>query len=70
MTLCRVTCPDCLGASCDPAEPPCGWCMSQGHLDTDRDPDGTIPCRWPDGRPMIPWVDESEALFARVSRAV
>jgi hypothetical protein len=56
--LARVTCPDCEGRSNDPREPYCGWCHSQGHLDIDRLPNtGAVPTHHPDGRPVVPWVD-------------
>jgi len=60
----RVQCPDCLGASADPAAPFCGPCHCQGHIDIDRNADGTIPPQHHDGRPVVPWVDESEAFWA------
>jgi hypothetical protein len=51
-----AVCPDCDGASADHRLPPCDTCMNQGHLLTNRLPDGSIPATWDDGRPMREWV--------------
>ena len=55
--LVRVFCPECDGASADYRLPPCGECHNQGHLDIDRNADGTTPTHWKDGAPVRLYVD-------------
>jgi hypothetical protein len=61
--LVRVYCPECDGASADYRLPPCDYCLNQGHLDMDRNEDGTPPKVHRNGVPVKLWVDESRAIF-------
>lgn len=67
-TLCRVFCPACDGASADYRLPPCDYCLNSGHLDMDRNPDGTPPATHRDGTPVRLWVDESVTIFGTDGR--
>jgi DnaJ-class molecular chaperone len=53
----RVFCPTCHGESQDPSQPACEDCMCGGHLDINRNPDGSVPETHPDGRAVVEWVD-------------
>lgn len=53
----RVFCPSCEGESRDPARPFCEDCMCGGHIDINRNPDGSVPAYHPDGAVVRMWVD-------------
>ena len=53
----RVFCPSCQGESRDPTSPACEDCMCGGHIDINRNADGSVPERHPDGRLVREWVD-------------
>lgn len=53
----RVFCPDCGGESSDPQMPPCLACLCGGHIDINRNLDGSVPTAHPDGRAVQEWVD-------------
>lgn len=55
--LVRVFCPECNGESQDPSNPACEWCMCGGHIDINRNTDGSVPTHHPDGRAVCEWVD-------------
>jgi DnaJ-class molecular chaperone len=55
----RATCPDCNGESADYRNPPCKFCLCQGHIDIDRTPFGAVPKNHPDGRPVRLWIDHA-----------
>lgn len=60
--LVRIFCPTCHGESADPSAPYCrGLCHSQGHIDIDRNPDGSVPTHY-EGEPVRLWVD-SHPIF-------
>ena len=53
----RVFCPECLGESADPMNPPCIACLCGGHIDINRNPDGSVPTRHQDGALVMEWLD-------------
>lgn len=55
--LVRVFCPECNGESQDPSSPACEWCMCGGHIDINRNIDGSVPTHYADGRVVREWVD-------------
>ena len=57
MRLVRVFCPECDGASADPALPPCDYCVNNGHFDIDRNDDGSVPTHHRNGTPVRLFVD-------------
>ncbi len=52
----RVFCPECEGESSDPRKPPCLSCLCGGHIDINRNPDGSVPSAHPDGRAVREWL--------------
>jgi hypothetical protein len=53
----RVFCPECLGESADPSSPPCLACLCGGHIDINRNQDGSVPATHADGSPVREWLD-------------
>lgn len=53
----RVFCPSCHGESRDPMTPACEDCMCGGHIDINRNPDGSVPTHHADGAVVREWVD-------------
>ena len=38
-----IVCRECAGTGDAPNYLQCGWCLGQGHLNVNREPDGSIP---------------------------